>query len=103
MLTCLSLARVQPASSISLVMQVQASGGYDMYGHEVTHLAPRGWLKLHIFDYHNRVISGRWKVPVRLLPVKPSMTMAEVNAVPQVYSATSTLCASYLVINPKNI
>ncbi|XP_060764573.1 coiled-coil domain-containing protein 17-like [Neoarius graeffei] len=78
---------VQPASSISLVMHVQASGGYDIYGHKVTHLAPRGWLKLHIFDHHNHVISGRWKVPVRLLPAKPSMTMAEINAVPQLDNA----------------
>ncbi|XP_026798331.3 coiled-coil domain-containing protein 17 isoform X4 [Pangasianodon hypophthalmus] len=82
-----AVPEVQPASSISLVMQVQASGGYDVYGYEVTHLAPRGWLKLHIFDHQNRVISGRWKVPVRLLPAKPSMTTAEVNAVPQLDNA----------------
>ncbi|KAI5100056.1 coiled-coil domain-containing protein 17 isoform X3, partial [Silurus meridionalis] len=75
---------VQPASSISLVIQVQASGGYDVYSQEVTHLAPRGWMKLCIFDHHNHLISGRWKVPVRLLPAKPSMITAEVNAVPQV-------------------
>ncbi|KAF7701376.1 hypothetical protein HF521_002541 [Silurus meridionalis] len=78
---------VQPASSISLVIQVQASGGYDVYSQEVTHLAPRGWMKLCIFDHHNHLISGRWKVPVRLLPAKPSMTTAEVNAVPQVDNA----------------
>lgn len=81
-------------------MQLQASGGYDIYGYEVTHLAPRGWLKLHLFDHHNRLITGRWKIPVRLLPAKPSMTMAEVNAVPQVYSAINTLCFYYLVISP---
>ncbi|KAF5897937.1 low-density lipoprotein receptor-related protein 2-like isoform X5, partial [Clarias magur] len=79
-----AVPEVQPASSISLVIQVQASGGYDIYGHEVTHL---GWLKLAIFDCHNRVIAGRWKVPVRLLPAKPSMTTAEINAVPQLNNA----------------
>lgn len=67
-------------------MQLQASGGYDIYGQEVTHLAPRGWVKLDIFDHYNRIISGRWKIPVRSLPAKPSMTVADVNAVPQVYS-----------------
>ncbi|KAG7322808.1 hypothetical protein KOW79_014154 [Hemibagrus wyckioides] len=82
-----AVPEVQPASSISLVMQLQASGGYDIYGYEVTHLAPRGWLKLHLFDHHNRLITGRWKIPVRLLPAKPSMTMAEVNAVPQLDNA----------------
>ncbi|KAM9455483.1 coiled-coil domain-containing protein 17-like [Clarias gariepinus] len=82
-----AVPEVQPASSISLVIQVQASGGYDIYGHEVTHLAPQGWLKLQIFDCHNRVIAGRWKVPVRLLPAKPSLTTAEINAVPQLNNA----------------
>ncbi|KAK2823630.1 hypothetical protein Q7C36_020230 [Tachysurus vachellii] len=78
---------VQPATSISLVMQLQASGGYDIYGYEVTHLAPRGWMKLHLFDHHDRLITGRWKVPIRLLPAKPSMTTAEVNFVPQLDNA----------------
>ncbi|KAI4882736.1 hypothetical protein NFI96_028539 [Prochilodus magdalenae] len=79
--------RVQPAPSISLVMEVQASGGYDIYGQEVTHLAPRGWVKLDIFDHHNRIVSGRWKIPVRIPPPKPSMTTAEVNTVPQLDNA----------------
>ncbi|GAA6098135.1 coiled-coil domain-containing protein 17-like [Tachysurus ichikawai] len=78
---------VQPASSISIVMQLQASGGYDIYGYEVTHLAPRGWMKLHLFDHQDRLITGRWKVPIRLLPAKPSMTTAEVNSVPQLDNA----------------
>lgn len=94
-LTFLFLTRVQPDSSISLVMQLQASGGYDIYGYKVTHLAPRGWMKLQLFDSHNRLISGRWKVPIRLLPAKPSVTTAEVNAVPQVYFPTNTLCYNY--------
>ncbi|XP_017555686.1 coiled-coil domain-containing protein 17-like isoform X1 [Pygocentrus nattereri] len=82
-----AVPEVQPAPSASLVMQVQASGGYDIYGQEVTHLAPRGWVKLDIFDHHNRIISGRWKIPVRILPAKPSMTTAEVNTVPQLDNA----------------
>ncbi|KAL7847834.1 hypothetical protein AOLI_G00225520 [Acnodon oligacanthus] len=82
-----AVPEVQPAPSVSLVMQVQASGGYDIYGQEVTHLAPRGWVKLDIFDHHNRIISGRWKIPVRILPTKPSMTTAEVNSVPQLDNA----------------
>lgn len=76
--------RVHPASNISLVLQLHASGGYNTYGQEVTHLLPRGWAKVDIFDRHNRVVSGRWKLPVRVLPVRPSLTTGEINTVPQV-------------------
>ncbi|XP_062410706.1 coiled-coil domain-containing protein 17-like isoform X2 [Sardina pilchardus] len=76
--------RVHPAPALSLVLHLQASGGYDMLGQEVTRLRSRGWVKVDVFDRHNRVISGRWRVPLRLLPAKPSMTTGEMNAVPQV-------------------
>ncbi|KAL2099996.1 hypothetical protein ACEWY4_004390 [Coilia grayii] len=74
---------VHPAPALSLVLHLQASGGYDTHGQEVTRLVTRGWVKVDIFDRHNRVISGRWRVPLRLLPAKPSMTTGEMNTVPQ--------------------
>ncbi|XP_078502646.1 uncharacterized protein LOC144760234 [Lissotriton helveticus] len=76
--------RVRPVASISLVTELQASGGFDPYGQEVQRMSSRGWAKLDLFDRHNQVISGRWKVPVRALPVKPDLTMGQLNAVPQV-------------------
>lgn len=77
-------ARVHPAPALSLVLHLQASGGHDVIGQEVTRLVSRGWVKVDIFDQHNCVISGRWKVPLRLLPAKPSMTTGEMNGMPQV-------------------
>ncbi|XP_038660351.1 coiled-coil domain-containing protein 17-like isoform X2 [Scyliorhinus canicula] len=74
---------VRPSPGISLIMELQASGGYDPYGQDINRLVSRGWIKIDIFDSQNRVISGRWKVPVRILPVKPSMTTGELNGVPQ--------------------
>lgn len=76
--------RVRPSPNISLIIELQASGGYDPYGQEVSRLIPRGWVKVDIFDYQNRVISGQWKVPIRTLPVKPSLTSGALNGVPQV-------------------
>ncbi|XP_067885029.1 coiled-coil domain-containing protein 17-like isoform X2 [Heterodontus francisci] len=75
--------RVRPSPGISLIMELQASGGCDPYGQDINRLVSRGWIKIDIFDSQNRVISGRWKVPVRVLPVKPSMTTGELNGVPQ--------------------
>ncbi|XP_029458376.1 coiled-coil domain-containing protein 17-like isoform X2 [Rhinatrema bivittatum] len=82
-----AVTRVKPSSGIALVIELQASGGYNPYGQEVNQLVSRGWMKIDIFDYQNRVISGHWKIPVRILPMKPSLTTVELNGVPQVESA----------------
>uniref|UniRef100_UPI00398EF85E coiled-coil domain-containing protein 17 n=1 Tax=Pristiophorus japonicus TaxID=55135 RepID=UPI00398EF85E len=79
--------RVRPSPGISLVIELQAAGGFDPYGQEIQRLISRGWAKIDIFDNHNQVISGRWKVPVRSLPVKPSLTTGQLNGIPQVGSA----------------
>ncbi|KAG8454871.1 hypothetical protein GDO86_001189 [Hymenochirus boettgeri] len=82
-----AVPRVRPSPNISLIIELQASGGYDQYGQEVRRLIPRGWVKIDIFDYQNRVISGQWKVPIRIPPVKPSLTTGALNAVPQLEHA----------------
>uniref|UniRef100_W5MFL5 Coiled-coil domain containing 17 n=1 Tax=Lepisosteus oculatus TaxID=7918 RepID=W5MFL5_LEPOC len=70
--------RVHPSPSINLVVELQAAGGFNAYGQEVHRLLSRGWARLDLFDQHNRVLSGFWKVPFRALPVLPpdSMTLA---------------------------
>ncbi|XP_038650103.1 coiled-coil domain-containing protein 17 [Scyliorhinus canicula] len=79
--------RVRPSPGISLVIELQAAGGFDPYGQVVQRLVSRGWAKIDIFDNHNQVNSGRWKVPIRSLPVKPSLTTGQLNGIPQVGSA----------------
>lgn len=82
---CLKLLfRVLPSTSISLITELQASGGFDAYGLEIQNLVPRGWTKINIFDHQHQVMSGRWKVPVRVLPMKPGLTTEQLNGVPQV-------------------
>ncbi|XP_048352163.1 coiled-coil domain-containing protein 17 [Sphaerodactylus townsendi] len=75
--------RVLPSTSIALVTELQASGGFDAYGQEIQHLVPRGWAKIHLFDHLHQVLSGHWKVPIRVLPVKPNLTAEQLNGVPQ--------------------
>ncbi|XP_069798466.1 coiled-coil domain-containing protein 17 [Narcine bancroftii] len=79
--------RVRPARGISLVIEFQGAGGFDPYGQEILRLVSRGWAKMDIFDNHNQVISGRWKVPIRSLPLKPSLTTDQLNGISQVGSA----------------
>nr|XP_016848713.1 PREDICTED: coiled-coil domain-containing protein 17 [Anolis carolinensis] len=75
--------RILPSTSIALVTELQASGGFDAYGLEIESLAPRGWAKIQIFDQLHQVMSGRWKVPIRALPVKPGLNVEQMNGVPQ--------------------
>ncbi|XP_075037752.1 coiled-coil domain-containing protein 17 [Mixophyes fleayi] len=81
------IPRVRPSSSIALVMELQAAGGFNPYGQEVQHMSSCGWTKLDLFDHHNQVLSGRWKLPVRALPLRPGLSTGQLNAVPQVGKA----------------
>lgn len=36
-----------------------------------------------LFDYHKRLISGRWRLPLRIPPIRPNMVPAEQNALSQ--------------------
>ncbi|XP_041704515.1 coiled-coil domain-containing protein 17-like [Coregonus clupeaformis] len=78
------MPRMQPSPSLSLVVELQAAGGLDTYGQEVQRLVSRGWARLELFDQHNQVQSGYWRVPVRALPVRPSLSPSQLNSVPQV-------------------
>ncbi|XP_064845273.1 coiled-coil domain-containing protein 17 isoform X2 [Oncorhynchus masou masou] len=78
------MPRMQPSPSLSLVVELQAAGGLDAYGQEVQRLVSRGWARLELFDQHNQVHSGYWRVPVRALPIRPSLSPIQLNSVPQV-------------------
>lgn len=79
--------RILPSTSISLVAELQASGGFNVYRQEIQNLTSRGWAKINIFDHLHQVMSGHWKVPIRVLPIKPSLTEEQMNGVPQVGKA----------------
>lgn len=68
-------------------MEVQAAGGVGPSGQEIQELESRGWTRLQLFDQHNQVLSGYWRIPFRVLPVKPALSSGQLNAVPQVRKA----------------
>ncbi|XP_071342546.1 coiled-coil domain-containing protein 17-like [Trachinotus anak] len=76
--------RIQPSPSLCLVVEVQDATDLDVYNQEVFKLASRGWTRLELFDQHNQLCSGHWRVPVRSLPIKPSRSFAQLNSIPQV-------------------
>nr|XP_046248214.1 coiled-coil domain-containing protein 17 [Scatophagus argus]XP_046248215.1 coiled-coil domain-containing protein 17 [Scatophagus argus] len=78
--------RIQPSPSLSLVVEVQAAKDLDVHGHEVFKLVSHGWTQMDLFDQYNQLRSGHWRVPVRSLPIRPSLGLAQLNSVPQVDS-----------------
>ncbi|TSL22065.1 Coiled-coil domain-containing protein 17 [Bagarius yarrelli] len=72
------LHRMQPSPSLFLVVEVQVVGSFGLWDQEV-----QGWSKLQLFDNHNQVQSGFWKLPFRSPPVRPTLSSTQLNAVPQ--------------------
>ncbi|XP_035379923.1 coiled-coil domain-containing protein 17 [Electrophorus electricus] len=76
--------RMQPSPALSLVVEVQATGGLGSYSEkESQEPVPQGWARLLLFDEYNQFQSGFWRVPFRCLPVMPSLGTDQLNPVPQ--------------------
>lgn len=50
-----SLCRIQPSPSLSLVVEVQAATDLDVHSQEVFKLASCGWTRMELFDQCNQV------------------------------------------------
>ncbi|XP_037356624.1 LOW QUALITY PROTEIN: coiled-coil domain-containing protein 17 [Talpa occidentalis] len=72
--------RLPPSPSVSLICELQAWQGLAWSR------APelKAWTSLLIFDREQRVLSGRWRLPLRALPLDASLSLGQLNAIPQV-------------------
>ncbi|XP_056115318.1 coiled-coil domain-containing protein 17 isoform X1 [Rhinichthys klamathensis goyatoka] len=75
--------RVQPSPNLTLVLEIQTSRGLHLYNYETKDLVTCGWAKLELFDEHNQVHSGHWRLPFRSLPVQASLSPVQLNSVSQ--------------------
>uniref|UniRef100_A0A3Q1JDQ1 Coiled-coil domain containing 17 n=1 Tax=Anabas testudineus TaxID=64144 RepID=A0A3Q1JDQ1_ANATE len=78
------VTRIQPSPSLCLVVEVQTAKDLDVYNQEVFKLVACGWTQLELFDQYNQLRSGYWRLPVRSLPVRPSLNLPQLNSLPQV-------------------
>ncbi|XP_065154193.1 coiled-coil domain-containing protein 17 [Paramisgurnus dabryanus] len=104
--------RIQPSPYISLIVEIQASGGLDFHSHETGGLVPQGWATLELFDQHNQIHSGHWRLPILSLPVRGSLNPDQLNSVPQmgnmqlcvrIVNACDEDAQSLVKIDPKHI
>uniref|UniRef100_I3N9X2 Coiled-coil domain containing 17 n=1 Tax=Ictidomys tridecemlineatus TaxID=43179 RepID=I3N9X2_ICTTR len=71
--------RLPPSPSVSLVCELQAWQGLTW----ARAPQPKAWASLVLFDRDQRVLSGRWRLPLRALPVNPSLSFGQLNGIPQ--------------------
>lgn len=43
-----------------------------------------GWAKFALFDQKNRLLSGRWRIPLKALPVSQNESLATISRLPTV-------------------
>ncbi|XP_012577486.1 PREDICTED: coiled-coil domain-containing protein 17 [Condylura cristata] len=72
--------RLPPSPSVSLVCELQAWQGLAWSRAP----EPKAWTSLLIFDREQRVLSGRWRLPLRALPLDASLSLGQLNGIPQV-------------------
>jgi len=78
--------RVQPSPNLALVLEIQTSRSLQLYNYETKDLVTCGWAKLELFNEHNQVHSGHWRLPFRSLPVQASLSPVQLNSVSRVCS-----------------
>lgn len=79
----LVVSRLPPSPSVSLVCELQTWQGLAGAGEP----QPKAWTSLVLFDWDQRVLSGRWRLPLRTLPLDPSLSLGQLNGIPQVGQA----------------
>ncbi|KAF5923226.1 hypothetical protein HPG69_012316 [Diceros bicornis minor] len=72
--------RLPPSPSVSLVCELHASQGLAW----AKAPQPKAWASLVLFDRDQRVLSGHWRLPLRALPLDSSLSLGQLNGIPQV-------------------
>ncbi|CAF1037877.1 unnamed protein product, partial [Didymodactylos carnosus] len=70
--------RCSPEQALTIVIEVQTANYPSYY----TQLQTTSWAKIPLFDRNNRLLNGRWKVPMRSLPMQCDASLAIINTLP---------------------
>ncbi|XP_051713789.2 coiled-coil domain-containing protein 17 isoform X10 [Oryctolagus cuniculus] len=84
--------RLPPSPSVSLVCELLAWQGMAGIGPP----QPKAWTSLVLFDRDQRVLSGRWRLPLRALPLDSSLSFGQLNGIPQVSNSSSLEANSFI-------
>ncbi|XP_077980871.1 uncharacterized protein LOC144436074 isoform X3 [Glandiceps talaboti] len=73
----------KPEPTTAVIVEIQLSN----QPHNSQSLVSRAWTKLPLFDEQIRVLTGRWKAPLRVTPINPDASFAELGRSPQMGGA----------------
>ncbi|OWK05512.1 hypothetical protein Celaphus_00002600, partial [Cervus elaphus hippelaphus] len=77
--------RLPPSPSVALICELQAWQGLAW----AKAPQPKAWASLVLFDQNQRLLSGCWRLPLRALPLDPSLSPGQLNGIPQVPNSSS--------------
>ncbi|CAF4022593.1 unnamed protein product [Rotaria sp. Silwood2] len=83
-----------PQQALSIVIEVQTTNKQNPN----EPLRTNAWTKLPLFDHKSRLLSGRWKVPLRSLPIFHNESFPNINKLPTFGSAE----LYYRLVNSKD-
>lgn len=69
--------RLPPSPLVSLICELHAWQGVTWAPQ------PKAWASLLLFDQDNQMLSGRWRLPLQVLPPNSSLSLGQ-NEIPQV-------------------
>ncbi|XP_059161001.1 coiled-coil domain-containing protein 17-like isoform X2 [Physella acuta] len=75
--------RCPPQPDLGIVVELQAAGSAPGSEHDQSRLITRAWTKIPLFDSQDRLMTGRHRMPLRAVPLKPYIPMHELNSIPQ--------------------
>ncbi|XP_037058742.1 coiled-coil domain-containing protein 17 isoform X2 [Peromyscus leucopus] len=69
--------RLPPSALVSLICELQAWQGVTWAPQ------PKAWASLLLFDQDKHMLSGRWRLPLRVLPPNSNLSLVQLNEIPQ--------------------
>ena len=82
--------RCAPDPDLGIVAELQASGG-PASEHDRHSLITRAWCKIPLFDNHGSLIAGRFRIPLRNVPIKPFLHVSQCQRITKVRGRSETV------------
>ncbi|ESO88244.1 hypothetical protein LOTGIDRAFT_234580 [Lottia gigantea] len=76
------VTRCPPESDLGIVVELQCAGGPGSE-HDETRLITRAWTKIPLFNEINSLLVGRYRLPLRTVPIKPFLPSNDLAQIPQ--------------------
>lgn len=70
--------RCPPQQALTILIELQMG----LKNSNQTRLKSCAWVKIPLFDSKNRLLSGRWRSPLKKLPIKSESTINNLNGIP---------------------